>query len=138
MILHVNTKDTAARNATSPYLYGLMHEDINHSGDGGIYAEMIANRAFQGSTGAIGAVPDFTGSLVMGNQSENPIVPFDPVDTAWATIGEGVRSTLDILHPLSTALRTSLEIDIPNDATGEVGLQNFGRSRCSRCSDSQY
>lgn len=46
--LKIDTLDTAARNATSPYLYGLMHEDINHSGDGGIYAEMIANRAFQG------------------------------------------------------------------------------------------
>lgn len=25
-----------------------MFEDINHSGDGGIYAELITNRAFQG------------------------------------------------------------------------------------------
>ena len=24
--LHIDTSDTAARNATSPYLYGLMHE----------------------------------------------------------------------------------------------------------------
>ncbi|KAG9637033.1 hypothetical protein KCU86_g19638, partial [Aureobasidium melanogenum] len=46
--LHIDTLDHSKRNATSPYLYGIMHEDINHSGDGGIYAEMIANRAFQG------------------------------------------------------------------------------------------
>jgi alpha-N-arabinofuranosidase len=25
-----------------------MFEDINHSGDGGIYAELLMNRAFQG------------------------------------------------------------------------------------------
>lgn len=37
-------------NATSPYQYGLMFEDINNSGDGGVYAELIQNRAFQGST----------------------------------------------------------------------------------------
>jgi alpha-N-arabinofuranosidase len=64
--LYIDTIDCSKRNATSPYLYGIMHEvrlmntkvsyirltrvyqDINHSGDGGIYAEMIANRAFQG------------------------------------------------------------------------------------------
>jgi alpha-N-arabinofuranosidase len=64
--LYIDTVDCSKRNATSPYLYGIMHEvcftntevtyfglthvyqDINHSGDGGIYAEMIANRAFQG------------------------------------------------------------------------------------------
>lgn len=53
------------RNETAPLLYGWMFEDISvgglslvedprlpldnqHSGDGGLYAEMITNRAFQG------------------------------------------------------------------------------------------
>jgi len=30
----------------SPQLYGLMTEEINHSYDGGIYAELIQNRIF--------------------------------------------------------------------------------------------
>src|SRR5215469_3422037 len=30
----------------SPMLYGLMTEEINHSYDGGLYAELIRNRAF--------------------------------------------------------------------------------------------
>src|SRR6266545_1066251 len=30
----------------SPLLYGLMTEEINHSYDGGLYAELIRNRAF--------------------------------------------------------------------------------------------
>src|SRR5262252_430288 len=30
----------------SPLLYGLMTEEINHSYDGGLYAELIQNRAF--------------------------------------------------------------------------------------------
>lgn len=122
--LHINTQDAAARNATSPYLYGLMHEDISHSGDGGIYAEMIANRAFQGSSVNIGVVSEFTGTLI--TSSENPILPFGPVITAWQSIGDGVRMTLDRLHPLSDALPTSLEIDVPENATGEVGFENFG------------
>jgi alpha-N-arabinofuranosidase len=33
----------------SPTLYGLMTEEINHSYDGGLYAELIQNRAFQDS-----------------------------------------------------------------------------------------
>src|SRR4051812_38246353 len=30
----------------SPLLYGLMTEEINHSYDGGLYAELVRNRAF--------------------------------------------------------------------------------------------
>lgn len=42
------TVKSAGGNATSQYQYGLMFEDINNSGDGGVYAELIQNRAFQG------------------------------------------------------------------------------------------
>ena len=30
----------------SPILYGLMTEEINHSYDGGLYAELVRNRSF--------------------------------------------------------------------------------------------
>ena len=33
-------------HAVSPTLYGLMIEEINHSIDGGLYAELVQNRAF--------------------------------------------------------------------------------------------
>ena len=33
--------------AISPMLYGLMTEEINHSYDGGLYAELIRNRDFK-------------------------------------------------------------------------------------------
>src|SRR5678815_2387359 len=33
----------------SPMLYGLMTEEINHSYDGGLYAELIRNRIFKDS-----------------------------------------------------------------------------------------
>jgi alpha-N-arabinofuranosidase len=35
------TVKSTGGNATSPYAYGLMFEDINNSGDGGVYAELI-------------------------------------------------------------------------------------------------
>ena len=31
----------------SPLLYGIFFEEINHAGDGGIYAEMVQNRSFE-------------------------------------------------------------------------------------------
>src|SRR5476649_2005470 len=34
----------------SPTLYGLMTEEINHAYDGGLYAELLQNRAFRDST----------------------------------------------------------------------------------------
>jgi len=36
VVLNIDTQNTSKRNATAPYLYGLMHEDISHSGDGGM------------------------------------------------------------------------------------------------------
>lgn len=44
-VLKIQTDTSIAR--VSPTLYGLMTEEINHSYDGGIYAELIRNRAFQ-------------------------------------------------------------------------------------------
>ncbi|KAK5733513.1 hypothetical protein LTR17_009630 [Elasticomyces elasticus] len=124
VVLHIDTKDVSKRNATAPYLYGLMHEDISHSGDGGIYAELLANRAFQGSNWNTTLLPNYNGSLI--GASENPVEPIAPVLTAWAAIGNGTRITLDRLHPLSSAIPTGIEIDFPEDAEGEVGFQNFG------------
>lgn len=33
--LNIDLNDKSARNSTASDLYGLMHEDISHSGDGG-------------------------------------------------------------------------------------------------------
>lgn len=84
---------------------------------------MIANRGFQGSSVQIGTLEGYSGSSIV--ESENPLIPFDPVLTAWGAIGDGVRMTLDTLHPLDV-LPTSLQIDIPLNATGEVGFENYG------------
>lgn len=47
-----------------------MFEDINHSGDGGLYGELLTNRAFDGSTVTWGAIPDYLGSSI--TYQENP------------------------------------------------------------------
>ncbi|MEO8616115.1 MAG: carbohydrate binding domain-containing protein [Luteolibacter sp.] len=42
----VTIEATRPAGKVSPRLYGLMTEEINHSYDGGLYAELIQNRAF--------------------------------------------------------------------------------------------
>ena len=100
-----------------------MHEDISHSGDGGIYGEALVNRAFQGSGVTMGAAPGIPGSSVI--DAENPILPWGPVINGWRGIGD-VSISLTQLHPLSNALGVALELDIPFNATGEVGILNEG------------
>jgi alpha-N-arabinofuranosidase len=85
-------------NASSPHMYGLMFEDINHSGDGGIYAELIQNRAFQGS------------------------VPFPSTIYPWEPVGGAVLALQNTSTPLSKALPTSINVS----GTGKVGISNPG------------
>ncbi|USW55231.1 Putative alpha-L-arabinofuranosidase, glycoside hydrolase superfamily [Septoria linicola] len=84
-----------------PYGYGFLHEDINNSGDGGIYAELIQNRAFQYS-------PEF------------------PVSTAhYYPIGGASLSIANLSEPLSKALPSSLRVAAGN-GTGPIGFENEG------------
>src|SRR5690349_4988343 len=48
----------------SSNLFGIFFEEINHAGDGGIYAEMVSNRNFEAPGFAAGWQPIATGSAV--------------------------------------------------------------------------
>lgn len=67
--LNILTK-TGKRNATAPLLYGWMFEDINHSGDGGLYGELLTNRAFEGSNVQYGSVPDYTANSIIFQENK--------------------------------------------------------------------
>ena len=43
--MKINTSNRIS--SVSPILYGIFFEDINYAGDGGLYAELIANRSFE-------------------------------------------------------------------------------------------
>ncbi len=87
----------------SPQLYGLMTEEINHSYDGGLYAELIQNRIFR----------------------DDPKTP-----AHWSLIGDaagGSTITLDKSDPLNINLNTSLQLKIGTVAAGQrVGIANDG------------
>jgi hypothetical protein len=57
--------NTGVKNATAPDLYGWMFEDINHSGDGGIYGELLTNRAFDGSDVTWSNISGFIGDSII-------------------------------------------------------------------------
>lgn len=86
----------------SPTLYGLMTEEINHSYDGGLYAELIQNRTFQ-------------------DNDKNP--------AHWSLIqnGNAGSMSLDPGQPLNEALKTSLKLDASGAALGSrIGIANDG------------
>jgi alpha-L-arabinofuranosidase len=47
--IHVTVHADRPGPKVSPTLYGIFFEEINHAGDGGLYAEMIRNRSFEDS-----------------------------------------------------------------------------------------
>ena len=75
-------------------------QDINHSGDGGIYAELITNRAFQGSA------------------------VFPSTLSGWSSVGGDTLSLQNLSNPVSSALPTSMNVAIANGTTGQVGFSN--------------
>lgn len=95
----------AGRSAgrVSPLLYGLMTEAINHSYDGGLYAELIRNRAFL----------------------DNATVPVH-----WSLVESGgsrATMSLDPGEPLDKAIPTSLRLVVSEASKGHpAGISNGG------------
>ncbi|KAF2717277.1 glycoside hydrolase family 51 protein [Polychaeton citri CBS 116435] len=78
-----------------------MFEDINNSGDGGVYAELVRNRAFQGDG------------------------PFPKNLDYWSALGGAGLSLQNLSNPLSSALTASIQVEASN-ATNTVGFSNAG------------
>ncbi len=85
----------------SPTLYGLMTEEINHSYDGGLYAELIRNRIFK----------------------DDPAGP-----AGWALVQENGGSGtmgLDKTQPVNDALTVCLKLTVAA-GSGRTGIANGG------------
>lgn len=87
----------------SPTFFGLMTEEINHAYDGGLYAELVQNRAFL----------------------DNANVP-----SHWSTVqdnGSAATIALDPNQPLDTAIPASLRLDVTKASRdGQAGIANNG------------
>ena len=87
--------------SVSPTLYGLMTEEINHSYDGGLYAELIQNRIFK-------------------DNDKNP--------DHWSVVqgpGDNATISLDANQPINEALTACLKLDATH-VTGKTGVANDG------------
>jgi alpha-N-arabinofuranosidase len=98
------TIDTASPSGkVSPLFYGLMTEEINHSYDGGLYAELVRNRAFLDDA----ATPAHWSLL--------------QADGSTATMA------LDPKEPLNATIGTSLRLNVTQASTGHAaGIVNEG------------
>jgi alpha-N-arabinofuranosidase len=100
-IIAIDASSPAAR--VSPLLYGLMTEEINHAYDGGLYAELIRNRAFL-------------------DDASSP-VHWSPVHGDGAT----AAIALDKDQPLNAAIGTSLRLEVTQASPGRgAGIANNG------------
>ncbi|KAI1454587.1 glycoside hydrolase family 51 protein [Annulohypoxylon moriforme] len=88
-------------NVTNGHQYGFLHEDINNSGDGGLYAELIRNRAFQSSEG------------------------FPATLDAWHPVNDTRLSLRNLSTPLSNVLVTSMNV-ATTTKRDKVGFRNDG------------
>lgn len=89
--------------AISSTLYGIFFEEINHAGEGGLYAELIRNRSFE--------------------DNANTPTPWRIVATGSA---EG-KIDLDPADPLNSAQKYAMKIEVEKVAAGErVGASNEG------------
>ena len=93
----------APSGKVSPLFAGLMTEEINHAYDGGLYAELVHNRAF---------LDDAT----------------SPVH--WSIVqtgGAAATMALDRGEPLNQSIPTSLRLDVTQaSSTGPAGVVNGG------------
>src|SRR6478609_6283276 len=97
----------------SPMLYGLMTEEINHSYDGGLYAELIRNRIFKDNKNT----PEGW-SLVQDDPAAKASIKL--IAASEENIPRDERR-LAINGALSTCLRLTVE-----KAAGRVGIANEG------------
>uniref|UniRef100_UPI004026E0F4 carbohydrate binding domain-containing protein n=1 Tax=Prevotella sp. TaxID=59823 RepID=UPI004026E0F4 len=111
----MNIDATQRAAMISDYQYGLFFEEINHAGDGGLYAELIRNRSFEDNS----STPEY-----------------------WSAIrqsGQTVNLSLNATQQLNSAQRTNLRVSISGarDAR-KAGISNSGFWGMNFVSDSTY
>jgi alpha-L-arabinofuranosidase len=86
---HIDINAAAQGTPISPVLYGIFFEEINHAGDGGLYAELVRNRSFE--------------------DADTP--------QAWTLVGDGSRIAIDTAVPLNSRNPSSLRWEVMGSAS---------------------
>src|ERR1017187_10038613 len=106
----------------SPDFFGLMTEEINYSYEGGIYGELIRNRAFKADAVVPRVSPD---TYEVGKYLPVTYKP-DTKPRFWNAVG-GASMVLDTDNPLNEFLNVSLKLDASSaSAASPAGIANGG------------
>jgi alpha-N-arabinofuranosidase len=100
--------------SVSPMLYGLMTEEINHSYDGGLYAELIRNRIFKDNT----TKPE--GWSLVNEDTVNSKATMKLIAATQDNVPFDERR-----HAINGALQSCLRLTVEK-AAGRVGVANEG------------
>jgi alpha-L-arabinofuranosidase len=134
------TVDVSKQGAAVPRgLYGIFFEEINHAGDGGLYAELVKNRGFEDANlppacrlkGSF-VVPPRTPHFWKRLEASDWQMPWN-VDSKWpgwtmeASGGGDADFQLVEDHPLTAATPHSLQVTVRAvTSTGRVAVINSG------------
>jgi len=105
---------TKPGNNVSPMLYGLMTEEINHSYDGGLYAELTRNRIFKDNP----SKPE--GWSLVNEDTINSKAAIKLMATTQDNVPYDERR-----HAINGALQTCLRLTVEKSGT-RVGIANEG------------
>jgi len=119
-VVEIRADKVAAR--MPPTFYGLMTEEINYAFEGGLYGELIRNRAFKAD--AIQKIikpEDYDPAKYYPAKFTNGAAP-----KFWSAVGNAVVS-LDSNNPLNAALNVSLKLDVASASPNSpAGIANGG------------
>ena len=124
------TVDAAApRTPVSPSLYGIFFEEINHAGEGGLYAEMVLNRDFEITTLPKGAA--WAGNLLRTEAKWQERKWFGNELWGWKLLAEGgAKGALKLVAdaPLNERNSHSMRLTVrePGARAGVVNSGFFG------------
>jgi alpha-N-arabinofuranosidase len=82
----------------SPTLYGIMTEEINHSYDGGLYAELVSNRTFQTARG-----PNLENWTLIQNGNSQAVIEVDTMTGPSAALSHSLKLVVASAEPNSEA-----------------------------------
>ena len=124
--IHVQVNADGPRVQVSPDLYGIFYEEINHAGDGGLYAEMVQNRTFEENEMSVNMRLE-NGQVVTKNGWKYRWKPATDL-LGWSVVaneGADVRIALDAAEPLNPQSPHSMRVDV-KDAKCRAGFANEG------------